>query len=193
MQNPNNIPTYPVSPRTDPDGHDPVYYFQQAYNIAIQAIGDPGPFGLENTFYDLHVGGNDRGKEMVLYADHTDQSDFYNGSPLSGFDNEQPAPRNTAVWMVTWNYTVINSATNSNGTGGVSAVQREAAQPLGRPYIRMAPPIEFLQTRLLKKHWIPVMTVLSVLFTGVTGLKAGLPMQHFTMQMKCLSPLVNQY
>jgi len=148
LQNPNNIPTYPATPRTDPDGHDAAYYFQQAYNIATQAIADPGPFGLESTFYDLHVGGNDRGKEMVLYADHTDQSDIYNGSPLSGFDSEQPGPRNTAVWMVTWNYTVIRSSDAASGAGGaISSVQREAAQPLGRPYIRMAPPVGvFLNT-----------------------------------------------
>ena len=143
LQNPNNIPTYPASPRTDPDGKDANYYFQQAYNIATQAIGDPGPFGLENTFYDLHVGGNDRNKEVVLYADHTQESAFYNGAPIiSGSDAESGNGRNGAVWMVTWNYTVVRSAPNANGTGsGVSSVQREAAQSLGRPYTRMAPPI----------------------------------------------------
>jgi starch-binding outer membrane protein, SusD/RagB family len=142
LQNPNNIPTYPASPRTDPDGKNAAYYFQQAYDVATQAIDNPGPFGLENTFYDVHVGGNDRNKEMLLYADHTQESEFYNGSPLSGFDGEIPGPRNTAVWFVTWNYTNIRSAPNSNGTGsGISSVQREAAQHLGRPYTRMAPPI----------------------------------------------------
>jgi hypothetical protein len=143
LQNPNNIPTYPASPRTDPDSHDAAYYFQKAYDVATQAIGDPGPFGLENTFYDVHVGGNDRNKEMLLYADHTDQSEFYNGSPIQGFQSEiNNDGRNTCVWFVTWNYTNIRSAPNSDGTGsGVSSVQREAAQSLGRPYIRMAPPI----------------------------------------------------
>ena len=143
LQNPNNIPTYPASPRTDPDSHDAAYYFQKAYDVATQAIGDPGPFGLENTFYDVHVGGNDRNKEMLLYADHTDQSEFYNGSPIQGFQSEiNNDGRNTCVWFVTWNYTNIRSAPNPDGTGsGVSSVQREAAQSLGRPYIRMAPPI----------------------------------------------------
>jgi hypothetical protein len=142
LQNPNNIPTYPDVPRTDPDGHDAAYYFQQAYNTATAAIDDPGPFGLENTFYDVHVGGNDRNKEMVLYADHTQESEFYNGACLSCFDGEAGNGRNSAVWMVTWNYTVIRSAPNPDGTGAaVSSVQREAAQGLGRPYIRMAPTI----------------------------------------------------
>jgi len=148
LQNPNNIPTYPtVASRTDPDGHDAAYYFQKAYDIAVQAIDNPGSFGLVNTFYDLHVGGNDRNKEMLLYADHTQESALYNGSPISGFDSEIPSPRNTAFWMVNWNYTLIRSASNSNGTGAFSSVQREAAQSLGRPYTRMAPPIGvFLNT-----------------------------------------------
>src|SRR5678816_4902155 len=143
LQNPNNIPTYPQTARTDPDGHDATYYFQQAYNIATQAIDNPGPFGLENTFYDVHIGGNDRNKEMLLYADHTEQSEFYNGSPITGFQGEIGNDgRNTCVWFVTWNYTNIRSAPNPDGTGsGVSSVQREAAQGLGRPYVRMAPPI----------------------------------------------------
>ncbi len=143
LQNPNNIPTYPASPRTDPDGHDAAYYFQKAYDIATQAITEPGPFALENTFYDVHVGGNDRNKEMLLYADHTQESEFYNGSPITGFQSEIGNDgRNSAVWFVTWNYTNIRSAPNPDGTGaGVSSVQREAAQGLGRPYIRMAPPI----------------------------------------------------
>lgn len=143
LQNPNNIPTYPASPRTDPDGKDAQYYFQQAYNIAVQAVDNPGSFGLENTFYDLHVGGNDRNKEMLLYADHTQESAFYNGAPIiSGSDAESGNGRNGAVWMVTWNYTVVRSAPNATGTGsGVSSVQREAAPSLGRPYTRMAPPI----------------------------------------------------
>ena len=143
LQNPNNIPTYPASPRTDPDGKDAPYYFQQAYDIATQGIDNPGSFGLENTFYDLHVGGNDRNKEMLLYADHTQENAFYNGAPIiSGSDSESGNGRNGAVWMVTWNYTVVRSAPNADGTGsGVSSVQREAAQSLGRPYTRMAPAI----------------------------------------------------
>ena len=143
LQNPNNIPTYPASPRTDPDAHDAAWYFQKAYDIAVEAINNPGPFGLENTFYDVHVGGNDRNKEMILYADHTEQSEFYNGSPITGFQGEIGNDgRNSCVWMVTWNYTLVRSAPNPDGTGAaVSSVQREAAQGLGRPYVRMAPPV----------------------------------------------------
>lgn len=142
LQNPNNIPTYPASPRTDPDNHDAAYYFQKAYDVATQAIGDPGPFGLTDTYYDLHVGGNDRNKEMILFADHTQESEFYNGNCINCFDSEAGNGRNSTVWMVTFNYTVLAAAPNPDGTGGaVSPVQREAAQALGRPYIRMAPTI----------------------------------------------------
>jgi starch-binding outer membrane protein, SusD/RagB family len=145
LQNPNNIPTYPQTARTDPDGHDAAFYFQKAYDVALDGINNPGPFGLENTFYAVYVGGNDRNKEMLLYADHTQESELYNGAPIvTGFDGEigNPPGRNSAVWMVTFNYTVITSASNPDGTGtGISSVQREAAQSLGRPYTRMAPPI----------------------------------------------------
>lgn len=145
LQNPNNIPTYPTAQRTDPDSHDAAWYFQKAYDVAAQAIDEPGPFALENTFYDVHVGGNDRNKEMLLYADHTQESEFYNGSCLNCFGTEvtnPPSGSNSAVWMVTPNYTVLTSASNADGTGtAISSVQREAAQALGRPYIRMAPTI----------------------------------------------------
>ncbi len=148
LQNPNNIPTYPASARTDPDGHDAAWYFQKAYDVATAAIDNPGVysgavnFGLENTFYDLHVGGNDRNKEMLLYADHTQENETYNGACLSCFDSESGNGRNGAFWMVNWNYTVIRSAANPDGTGtAISSVQREAVQSLGRPYTRMAPPV----------------------------------------------------
>jgi hypothetical protein len=144
LQNPNNIPTYPHTERADPDSHDAAWYFQSAYDMAVQGIDQAGTtYGLENTFYDVHRGGNDRNKEMLLYADHTQESEFYNGSPLTGFQGEIGNDgRNTAVWFVTPNYTVLASASNADGTGSaVASVLREAAQPLGRPYIRMAPPI----------------------------------------------------
>jgi hypothetical protein len=38
-----------------PAGHDAQWYFQQAYNIAVEAIDNPGPFKLQPTFYDVHL------------------------------------------------------------------------------------------------------------------------------------------
>ncbi|WP_207423444.1 RagB/SusD family nutrient uptake outer membrane protein [Desertivirga brevis] len=139
LQNPNNIPTYPATPRTDPDGHDSQWYFQQAYDVATTAIDNPGPFALQPTYYDVNVGTNDRNKEILLYADHTQTSEFYNGSSLSF--GSGGAPDNFASWMMTWNYPDLRSATTPGGAASFASVLREAAQPLGRPWVRMAPPI----------------------------------------------------
>ncbi|PBJ15939.1 RagB/SusD family nutrient uptake outer membrane protein [Flavobacterium sp. ACN6] len=137
LENPNNIPTYPDAPRTDPDGHNAQWYFQQAYDLALQGINNPGPYGLLESFYDVNTGSNDRNKEVMLYADRTQDSEYYNGSSLT-YGNGG-APDNFAGWMVTWNYTAIRS---KNGSAAVSSVQREANQFLGRPWTRMVPPIE---------------------------------------------------
>ncbi len=82
LKNPNNIPTFPDSGRVDPAGHDASYYFQQAYTMAVSAIQNPGPYGLQPTFYDLGVGSNDRNNEVMLYADHTQNSQQYNAASL---------------------------------------------------------------------------------------------------------------
>jgi hypothetical protein len=142
LQNPNNIPTYPPCDRTDPDGHNAAWYFQEAYNIATNAIDDPGPFGLQATYYDVNWAPNDRNNEILLYADHTQSSEYYNGSSLtySGAN----APDNCAVWMMTWNYTVIRSS-------GISSVQREAEQHLGRPWTRICPTIGAIQNTFADK------------------------------------------
>jgi len=150
LENPNNIPTYPETDRVDPDGHDAAWYFQEAYNVAVEALNDPGPFGLQETYYDVHVGTNDRNNEILLYADHTEESDFYNGACTNCFGNGE-APGNFAVWFMTWNYTEIRSAANPDGTGATSSVQREAVQPLGRPWIRMAPTIGAITTTFADK------------------------------------------
>lgn len=142
LQNPNNIPTYPEAPRTDPDGRDAAWYFQQAYNVAAAGIDNPGPYGLQEYFYDVHVGSNDRHNEMMLYADHTEESEKYNGASLSW--SGAGGADNAAVWMVTWNYTVIRS-------DGVSSVQREAAQSLGRPWTRMAPTLNVFEETFAEK------------------------------------------
>lgn len=139
LQNPNNIPTYPETTRTDPDGHDAAWYFQQAYDVAVAGIDNPGSFALQPTFYDVNLAQNDRNNEILLYADHTETSEFYNGASLSY--GSGGAPDNFAVWMMTWNYTVIRSAGDEAWTDLISSVQREASQPLGRPWTRMCPTI----------------------------------------------------
>ncbi|KAF0236635.1 MAG: RagB/SusD domain-containing [Prolixibacteraceae bacterium] len=149
LQNPKNIPTYPAADRTDPDGKNAQWYFQQAYDVATTAIDNPGPYGLMPTFYELHVGGNERNKEMMLYADRTETSEKYNGASLT-FGSGGGAD-NFAAWMMTWNYTEIRSHRTPALTGAVSSVLREASQDLGRPWTRMAPVINVFETTFANK------------------------------------------
>jgi hypothetical protein len=154
LENPNNIPTYPEAPRNAPDGHDSQWYFQQAYNVATEAIANPGPFGLQPTFYDVNLGQNDRNLEILLFADHTESSEFYNGGSLTYSSGS--APDNFSGWMMTWNYTNIRSNQNPDGTnpldgGSVSSVQREASQALGRSWIRMCPTIGVIENTFADK------------------------------------------
>jgi hypothetical protein len=149
LENPNNIPTYPVAQRTDPAGRTAQYYYQQAYDVATAGIDSPGPFRLQNTYYDVNLGTNDRNAEIMLFADHTESSELYNGGSLTF--GSGGAPDNFAGWMLTWNYPNIRSASNSNGSGPISSVQREAVQPLGRPWTRMAPTIGAIQNTFADK------------------------------------------
>lgn len=139
LENPENIPTYPETDRTDPNGNNAQYYYQQAYGLATTAINNPGPYGLQPTYYDVNVASNDRNNEMLLYADHTETSEFYNDASLTY--SSGGGADNFAGWMGTWNYTVLTSSSSSTEWNPVNSVQREAVQSLGRPWIRMAPPI----------------------------------------------------
>lgn len=149
LKNPNSIPTYPAADRTDLDGQNAQYYFQQAYDSAIATINDPGPYGLMPTFYDLHNGANDRNKEELLYADHTQLNELSNGASLT-YSNGG-AQDNFAGWMMEWNYTVIRSSSSNSAWTPVSSVQRAATQSLGRPYIRMCPTIGAIQNTFADK------------------------------------------
>lgn len=133
LKNPNNIPTYPECQRTDPDGHDAAWYFQHAYDVAVAAIENPGPFGLQESFWMVNAGPNDRNMEILLYADHTQENEFYNGGSLSY--GSGGAPDNFAGWMMNWNYTDARSADNQ------AVINRIAEQCYGRPWTRMAPPL----------------------------------------------------
>lgn len=133
LKNPNNIPTYPECQRTDPNGHDAAWYFQQAYDVAVTAIENPGPFGLQESFWMVNAGPNDRNMEILLYADHTQEDEYYNGGSLSYGGGG--APDNFAGWMMNWNYTDARSADNQ------AVINRIAEQCYGRPWTRMTPPL----------------------------------------------------
>lgn len=135
LKNPNDIPTYPEAARTDPDGHDANWYYQKAYDIAVEALNNPGPYGLESSFYRVNVGPNDRNKEILLYADHTQEDGYYNGGDLNY--GSGGAPDNFAGWMMNWSYTDLQSKREA---AKVAPIIRVAEQAYGRPWTRMAPP-----------------------------------------------------
>ena len=139
LQNPNNVPTYPTTARTDPDGHDAAWYFQQAYDVATEAIANPGTFGLQPSYYRVHLAQNDRNNEILLFADHTNASEQYNGGISFSYGNGE-APDNFACWMVTPQMENLRSAKKADGTDVTGSVLREAVQWGGRPWTRMAPP-----------------------------------------------------
>jgi len=139
LENPNNIPTYPTCARTDPNGHNAQWYYQQAYNVATAAIQNPGPFGLMATFYDLNVATNDRNKEVLFYADHS-LSTQYGGLTSTSYSSGG-SPDNFAGWMEQFNYTGISSAKTAAWTSTANTVQRASVQDLGRPWTEICPPI----------------------------------------------------
>lgn len=142
LENPNNIPTYPVCDRVDPNGKSAAQYFQMAYDMALEAINDPGPYALQPTFYDVCVGSNDRNNEMLLWADHTATSWMYTGANGEGQANNYGggvgAPFNDAFWLCNWNYTELK-------LGDGTAVTRIDRQGYGRPWTRLAPTYNVLK------------------------------------------------
>lgn len=140
LENPKNIPTYPECQRVDPDGHDAAWYYQQAYDLAVYAINNKGPYDLMPTFYDVNVGTNDRNKEIMLYADHTQEDEYYNGGSLSY--GSGAAPDNFAGWMMNWNYTVTTCKADDGKY--INPLRRVAEQAYGRPWTRMCPTYEVI-------------------------------------------------
>ena len=140
LKNPKNIPTYPECDRTDEKVvGNPSTYFQKAYDMAMTAITNPGPYKLQDTYYDVNVATNDRNAEWLLWADHTDQSDLYNGVGKNAWGNGA-SPENFASWFPCCNYTLIS-------VDGINPVQRDLVPGLGRPWTRVAPVIgAFTQT-----------------------------------------------
>ena len=133
VENPNDIPTYPETSR---DASQAQSYFQKAYDTAKAAIDNPGPYGLQPTFYDVNVATNDRNSEIMLYADHDEDEKYGNGGVGYGWGSGG-SPENFAYWMETWNYTEMTAKAASGAV--INPVQREAVQGLGRPWTRMAP------------------------------------------------------
>lgn len=151
LENPNDIPTYPSADRIDPDGHNAAWYFQQAYDYAIEGIDNAGDnYGLLDYFYDVNEGSNDHNKEMLLYADHTESSSLYNGDNVTGWGTGS-SPGSFAGWFPTWNYTEIRSSSSNTEWTAVSSVAREAVQAHGRPWTAVAPTHEAIMNTFADK------------------------------------------
>ena len=144
LENPGQIPTYPA-PKAETglqDASKAPGYFQKAYDLAVEGIENPGPFGLESSYYKVHLGPNDYNKEQVFYADHTDKSAQYNGGTYN--NDLQGAGPNYVFFFLQWNYP--NMAVLDNTGSKITPVFRVEDQFLGRPWERLAPTHEALAT-----------------------------------------------
>ncbi len=145
-ENPKDIPTYPAA--AGRSASKAPGYFQKAYDTAMAGINNPGPYALEDTYYDLWVGSNLYSKEALLFADYTTANEKYNGSGLTGYQGGDG--QNSAFWMMNPNYTNLQIATDDKPTtiedgkekftgGKAQAIGRAGEQGYGRPWARMAP------------------------------------------------------
>ncbi|MCR4852605.1 MAG: RagB/SusD family nutrient uptake outer membrane protein [Prevotella sp.] len=132
LENPKNIPTYPDCQRNSGEANT---YFKKAYDTAMAAINDPGPYALQPTFYDVNLAQNDRNSEIMLYADHDENEKYGNGGKGYGWGSGS-SPENFAYWMTSWNYGNLTAVGSTGGT--INPLGREAVQALGRPWTRMA-------------------------------------------------------
>ena len=118
------------------------WYFQQAYDVATTAIDNPGSFSLQKTYYDVKRRVERPPTcEIVLYSDRTETSEYYNQSSLTSANASDDNGYADQIygWFLTWDYTQIRSSSSAATWTGVSSVQREAEQHLGRPWKRMCP------------------------------------------------------
>ncbi|MDR2883122.1 MAG: RagB/SusD family nutrient uptake outer membrane protein [Alistipes sp.] len=145
LENPNDIPTYPETPRNDPDGKTYQQYFQLAYDTALEAINNPGPYGLMPSFFEAHLAANDRNMEMLFYVDHTQNRQY------GGFDPNNNATRTFYHFFFTiWQYDTTRSYNDAGNA--VQSIWREAVQEYGRPWARQAPPIGVLTNTFADKE-----------------------------------------
>lgn len=119
--------------KTDPDGKTPAQYFQMAYDVALEAIQNPGPFGLQPTFRDVNLASNDYNSEILLCADHTASSYVYDESTANSWgsnaSNNLKSNRSSFAMNMDFELSV----------NGNKFIYRQAVQELGRPWRLIAP------------------------------------------------------
>ncbi|MDR0566998.1 MAG: RagB/SusD family nutrient uptake outer membrane protein [Prevotellaceae bacterium] len=170
LENPENIPTYPACDRKGIGSYDlaATQYFQKAYDVATEAIGNPGPYKLQDTYYDVNLAQNDRNSEIMLWADHTESSAKYNEGNVTGWDGVPSGSsdgQNQAVWMVTWYFQSVTASLNPTGFKKANSADTsdvldngnpffrtvQAGQSFSRMWSRMAPPIKVFTTTFADK------------------------------------------
>lgn len=83
----------------------------------------------------------------MLYADHTESSNYYDGGTNFDWANGN-APGNFARWMCRWDYTFLESSSSPTTWTKFRSVQREAVQGKDRPWKEMATPQEVMKVAL---------------------------------------------
>lgn len=125
---------------SDPDGKTPAQYYQLAYDVAMAAIQNPAPFGLQATFRDVNLATNDYNSEIMLCADHTASSYVYDESTSNSWgsnaSNNLKSNRSCFAINMDFELTVNNN----------KFIYRQAVQELGRPWRLITPPQEVFST-----------------------------------------------
>jgi hypothetical protein len=160
LENPKGIKTYPECTRAGVGSYAGLtkeQCFQKAYDVAAGAIDNPGPYKLQDYYYDVHVATNDRNSEIMLWADHTESSAKYSESNVTGWDGAPAANgQNQAVWTTTWYFQEIKSSlTNSNpGQWDAAPFFRtvQAGQSFSRMWSTMAPAIGVFTNTFAEKE-----------------------------------------
>ena len=105
---------------------------------------------MQKSFYMVNVGTNDRNNEILLYADHNESNNYYDGGTNFDWANGN-APGNFARWMCRWDYTFLETSKNATTWDAFRSVQREAVQGKDRPWKQMATPIEVMTKTFAEK------------------------------------------
>ncbi|MBN2610787.1 MAG: RagB/SusD family nutrient uptake outer membrane protein [Bacteroidales bacterium] len=119
--------------KTDPNGKSPAQYYQLAYDVAVEALKNPAPFGLQPTFREVNLAENDYNSEILLCADHTASSYLYDESTANSWgsnaSNNLKSNRSSFAMNMDFEMSV----------NGNKFIYRQAIQDVGRPWRLLTP------------------------------------------------------
>ena len=118
---------------TDPDGKSSAQYFQLAYDYAVDAVQNSGNFGLQSTFREVNLAGNDYNSEVLLCADHTASSYTYDESTANswGASSTNNLKSNRSQFAMNMDFEL--------SVNGNKFIYRQPIQEVGRPWRLIAP------------------------------------------------------